>query len=66
MQAADSNFPHVIAVDGDVAGTHDPSIIKDGDIWYLFATVTGPNPQGQQLPITGRSAASCCRKFRIG
>jgi len=51
VQAADSNFPHVIAVDGDVAGTHDPSIIKDGDIWYLFATVTGPNPQGQQLPI---------------
>jgi len=51
MQAADSTLPHVIAVDGDVAGTHDPSIIKDGDTWYLFATVTGPNPQGQQLPI---------------
>jgi arabinan endo-1,5-alpha-L-arabinosidase len=51
IQAADSTSPHVIAVDGDVAGTHDPSIIKDGDTWYMFATVTGPNPLGQQLPI---------------
>jgi arabinan endo-1,5-alpha-L-arabinosidase len=51
VQAADFTSPHVIAVDGDVAGTHDPSLIKDGDTWYLFATVTGPNPQGQQLPI---------------
>lgn len=51
VQAAGSASPHVIEVDGDVAGTHDPSIIKDGDSWYVFATVTGPNPQGQQLPI---------------
>jgi arabinan endo-1,5-alpha-L-arabinosidase len=51
IQAAESTSPHVIEVDGDVRGTHDPSIIKDGDIWYLFATVTGANPQGQQLPI---------------
>jgi arabinan endo-1,5-alpha-L-arabinosidase len=51
VHAADSTSPKVIRVDGDVAGAHDPSIIKDGDTWYLFATVTGPNPQGQQLPI---------------
>jgi arabinan endo-1,5-alpha-L-arabinosidase len=42
--------PHAFQVDGDVAGTHDPSIIKEGDTWYLFATATGPNHQGE-LPI---------------
>ena len=49
--AADGTAPSVIVVDGDVAGTHDPSIIKDRDTWYLFATITGPNPEGHQLPI---------------
>lgn len=49
-QPADGASPHAFQVDGDVAGTHDPSIIKDGDTWYLFATATGPNHQGE-LPI---------------
>ena len=45
-----TSAPQVIKVEGDVQGTHDPSIAKDGDTWYLFATVTGKDPQGQ-LPI---------------
>jgi arabinan endo-1,5-alpha-L-arabinosidase len=42
--------PKVYAVDGDVEGTHDPSIIKEGGTWYLFGTVTEKAPDGQ-LPI---------------
>jgi len=41
---------NVIPVEGDVEGTHHPSIVsivKEGNTWYLFATVTGPSPQGQ-------------------
>src|ERR1017187_3223792 len=45
-QASDSS-PHVIKVDGDVQFTHDPSIIKDGATWYLFATGSGPDRKGQ-------------------
>ena len=40
----------VIKVEGDVQGTHDPSIIQDGDTWYLFATTTEPHAAGE-LPI---------------
>jgi len=40
----------VIKVEGDVQGTHDPSIIKDGDTWYVFATATDPKRAGE-LPI---------------
>jgi arabinan endo-1,5-alpha-L-arabinosidase len=42
--------PEVIKVDGDVQGTHDPSIIQDRDTWYLFATTTERNPGGE-IPI---------------
>lgn len=42
--------PQAFSVTGDVAGTHDPSIIKEGDAWYVFATATAQNPPGQ-LPI---------------
>jgi arabinan endo-1,5-alpha-L-arabinosidase len=43
--------PHAILVEGDVVGTHDPSIIKEGDVWYLFAT-TPPNLKtAEQFPI---------------
>ncbi|MFZ0321708.1 MAG: arabinan endo-1,5-alpha-L-arabinosidase [Candidatus Sulfotelmatobacter sp.] len=42
--------PQVIGVAGDVAGTHDPSIIKDGSSWYLFATATEPKRDGE-LPV---------------
>jgi arabinan endo-1,5-alpha-L-arabinosidase len=42
--------PHVYNVGGDVEGTHDPSIAKEGSTWYLFGTVTEKAPDGQ-LPI---------------
>jgi arabinan endo-1,5-alpha-L-arabinosidase len=47
---SDSPAPQVLQVDGDVAGTHDPSIAKAGDTWYVFATATGRNHQGE-LPV---------------
>lgn len=37
--------PHAFALTGDYQGTHDPSIIRAGDTWYVFAT--GLAPQGQ-------------------
>jgi arabinan endo-1,5-alpha-L-arabinosidase len=49
-QAPLSAAPHALAVEGDVEFTHDPSIIKDGDAWYLFATASGPDRKGE-LPI---------------
>ena len=42
---------HAIHVEGDVAGTHDPSIAKDGDTWYVFGTRTNPREEKGQLPI---------------
>ncbi len=41
--------PHVYALSGDVAGTHDPSIIKEGKRWYVFAT--GKAPDGGQFAV---------------
>jgi arabinan endo-1,5-alpha-L-arabinosidase len=41
---------HVIHLDGDVEYSHDPSIIKDGDTWYLFGTNNGQERAGE-LPI---------------
>ena len=43
--------PHSIQVEGDVVGTHDPSIIKEGDVWYLFATTPPNSKTGEQFPI---------------
>jgi arabinan endo-1,5-alpha-L-arabinosidase len=40
----------VVHVEGDVEYTHDPSIAKDGDTWYLFGTANGPIRKGE-LPI---------------
>jgi len=34
---------------GDASGTHDPSIIKEGDTWYVFAS--GNDPKGGHIPI---------------
>jgi arabinan endo-1,5-alpha-L-arabinosidase len=48
--ANNEDVPQVIQVDGDVEYTHDPSIAKDGDTWYLFGTANGPNRDGE-LPI---------------
>lgn len=42
--------PQAYKLEGDIEGTHDPSIIKDSDTWYLFGTVTEKAPEGQ-LPI---------------
>ena len=44
------NTPQVVKVEGDVEYTHDPSIAKDGDTWYLFGTANGPVRKGE-LPI---------------
>jgi arabinan endo-1,5-alpha-L-arabinosidase len=41
--------PHVYTLSGDVAGTHDPSIMKDGKTWYVFAT--GKTPEGGQFAV---------------
>jgi len=49
-QAQPQGTPSVIHVEGDVDGVHDPSIIKEGDTWYLFSTVTEKISAGQ-LPI---------------
>ena len=40
----------VIPIAGDVEFVHDPAIIKSGDTWYLFSTVTGPERKGE-IPI---------------
>ncbi len=41
--------PHAYSLSGDVAGTHDPSIIKEAKAWYVFAT--GKAPGGGQFAI---------------
>jgi len=50
VRAEPPQEPHVVKVEGDVEYTHDPSIIKDGDTWYLFGTNNGPDRAGE-LPI---------------
>lgn len=40
---------HTFSLDGDVQGTHDPSIAKDRNTWYVFAT--GKAPDGGQFPV---------------
>jgi arabinan endo-1,5-alpha-L-arabinosidase len=47
---AGADSPQALKLEGDVQFTHDPSIAKDGDTWYLFATANGPVRQGE-LPI---------------
>src|SRR5271170_8447141 len=41
--------PHIYSLSGDVAGTHDPSIIKESKTWYVFAT--GKAPDGGQFAV---------------
>jgi arabinan endo-1,5-alpha-L-arabinosidase len=36
-------------ISGAIRGTHDPSIIKAGDTWYVFSS--GDRPDGPQMPI---------------
>ena len=40
---------HAYDLSGDFWGTHDPSIMKQGDTWYVFAT--GKAAQGGQFTI---------------
>lgn len=42
--------PEIIAASGDTEYVHDPSIIRDGNTWYLFGTANGPVRDGE-LPI---------------
>ena len=50
LDAASKNEPQALNLQGDVEYTHDPSIAKDGDTWYLFGTANGPVRKGE-LPI---------------
>ncbi|HUA14355.1 MAG TPA: arabinan endo-1,5-alpha-L-arabinosidase [Verrucomicrobiae bacterium] len=53
LAASDQNTPsapEALKVEGDVEYTHDPSIAKDGNTWYLFGTANGPVRKGE-LPI---------------
>jgi arabinan endo-1,5-alpha-L-arabinosidase len=43
------HHPLVFHLSGDYQDTHDPSIMKDGDTWYVFAT--GFSPQHGQMAI---------------
>ncbi len=43
------SHPHALRLEGDVAGTHDPSIMKEGKTWYVFAT--GKAPDGGQFAV---------------
>ena len=49
--AAGGEGPRVFQVQGDVVGTHDPSIMKEGDTWYLFATTPPNSKTGEQFPV---------------
>lgn len=49
MNISSAQTPHAFTLSGDVAGTHDPSIIKEGKTWYVFAT--GKAPDGGQFAI---------------
>src|ERR1700728_2515375 len=48
--ATSGKTSEALALEGDVEYTHDPSIAKDGDTWYLFGTANGPVRKGE-LPI---------------
>lgn len=41
--------PRALTLSGDIAFTHDPSLARDGDTYYLFAT--GKAPVGAQLSV---------------
>jgi arabinan endo-1,5-alpha-L-arabinosidase len=49
-RAVEHSSPHVIRVTGDVEGTHDPSLMKEDDTWYLFSTATERKREGE-LPV---------------
>jgi arabinan endo-1,5-alpha-L-arabinosidase len=50
-KAAASDQPQVFHVEGDVVGTHDPSIIMEGDRWYLFSSTPPDSKTSNQFPV---------------
>ncbi len=50
IPAQQAKVPVALQVTGDVQGTHDPSIIKQGNTWYVFSTTTGRGSTAQ-LPV---------------
>lgn len=42
-QQTNASAPHVFQLTGDYWGTHDPSVMREGDTWYVFATGRAPN-----------------------
>jgi arabinan endo-1,5-alpha-L-arabinosidase len=48
--------PHVFQLSGDFWGTHDPSIMKEGGAWYVFATGLAPH---------GHMAIRCSRDLQV-
>ncbi len=48
--------PHVFQLSGDFWGTHDPSIMKEGDTWYVFATGLAPH---------GHMAIRCSQDLQV-
>jgi arabinan endo-1,5-alpha-L-arabinosidase len=49
VPAGFAQAPEALTLTGDFGGTHDPSIIKEGNTWYVFAT--GRTPDGGQFQI---------------
>ncbi len=49
LGAQASQRPQAFNLEGDIAGAHDPSIIREGDTYYVFAT--GKAPGGGQFAI---------------
>ena len=47
--SAEAQQPEALTLTGAVAFTHDPSIARDGNTYYVFAT--GKAPDGGQFPI---------------
>src|SRR5580658_8400605 len=48
-RAADE--PHAFHLEGDIVGAHDPSVIIEGDTWYLFTTTPPDSKTPDQFPI---------------
>jgi arabinan endo-1,5-alpha-L-arabinosidase len=48
--------PHAFELSGDFWATHDPSIMKEGDTWYVFAT---------GLAAHGQMAIRCSKDLQV-
>ncbi|WP_419804584.1 arabinan endo-1,5-alpha-L-arabinosidase [Terriglobus sp.] len=47
--SAKAQEPHAYTLTGDIAGAHDPSMIRDGNTWYVFTT--GKSADGGQFGV---------------